>query len=392
MDYAYGPGERQDVAIQTFELFYDHRPNTTFLRTLSSIGLPSLEGLVAHLNDLDSSQKPIGDVYICSHGNESGWLEIRLASILPFGEVDFDALLQVPHRISKLSFNTNTITQPTGGQPGSTVRFRSCRIGHAEPFMQLLKNSFGGQVNVSGAKHFFNLGSGNINGQDLVYEYLSYNFLLTRRNTRFGEQRFRRLTTREQVILAFREEGIARHFTYFDGSTIPNNKWAQWVPRKAPRHKTTKPLELRLSVGFPRFNFDTEFRSERIDAPNAIPYSGQKPNHAQAVNLARTHLATLPEYQADYPPGRPAGVDPYPTYLRNGFSNLDDFVDAHHWKLGQVGGQSALIGSRMEYTLIVAIFDPATDLVIHNRVPISAGPIRASTGINETNSDLFWNQ
>ncbi len=377
MDYAYGSRERQDQVLQSFEVFYDHRANTTLLRTLSG-GLPSLEELVKHLNKLNNAQKPIGDVYICSHGNDSGWLEIRLAAIVPFGEVDFDALLNIPHRERRLLFKTNTITQP-----GSTVRFRACRIGQAEPFMQLLKNSFGGQVNVSGAKQLFYLRTSNINGQDLAYEYLAYSFVLTRRN-----KKGLLLSERIKVVEAFKN----REFTYFDGSNIPEDKWKLWVPKKAPKNKSTRRLRLRLNAGFRLFSFGTQFRSERIDAPNAIPYNGQQPSHEKAVNLARTYLATLPEYQENWPAGRPAGVDSYPTYLRNGFNNLADFVNAHHWQKGQVGGQNALVGSRMEYTLIVPIFDPATNLVMHNLVPTSAGPIVAWTGIDETDPALFWNQ
>jgi hypothetical protein len=384
MDYAYGPGERLDAGLQAFADFYGSRANTTLVTTLSGVGLPSLEGLVRHLNDLPNHQKPIDDVFICSHGNESGWLEIRLTSILPFGYVDFDTLLAVPRLHTRFRLDAGTITAPAAGQPGTTIRFRSCRIGHAEPFMQLLKNAFGGQARISAAKHFFYYGVGQMNGQDIVYEYLVYSFLLTRRNVRSEL-----LSTRPKVVGAFRDAGKR----YYNDTDIPSDRWKAWVPLGRPKDGSTRQVRFRLAAGEPLSGFKTELLIERIDVPHAIPFSGTQPNQAIARTRARDHLQTLEEYQADYPPGRPAGVAAYPAYARNGFSTLTEYVDAHQWTLGEVSGHSALIGSRMEYTLKVPIFDPATNLILHNLVPTNqTGPSEPPPGIDEMNAALFWNQ
>jgi hypothetical protein len=74
MDYAYGPADGQDSGIQAFAEFYRSRANTGVLTTISAVGLPSLETLVTNLYDLPAGQKPIGDVFVCPHGNESGWI------------------------------------------------------------------------------------------------------------------------------------------------------------------------------------------------------------------------------------------------------------------------------------------------------------------------------
>lgn len=379
MDYAYAPPDPGDAGIQTFQAFYRGRANTTVLTNLSAIGQPSMEGLARHLNDLPDAEKPVGDVFICSHGNESGWLSIRMTSILPVQDVDYEVLVQFGHR---LALDPATITAPAGGNPGTTIRFRACRIGHAEPFMQLLKQSFGGQARVSAARHMFNYGSGNFNGQDVSFEYLSYGFLVSVPEA--GRARTRAVAV--QKFRDYRHPVTNNPFAYYDGTAIPAARWEAWIPTGAPAHKSTKDIRFRLAAGEPLFNFKTEFRAERSVTPDAVPYDGPRLEQPAARQRALAHLQTLPGYQD--PPG-----NPYPIWMRNGFHSLQAFVEGYTWTSTQVQGVDALLGARWEYTLLVPIFNPANNLLLHNLTPANvAGPPAPRTGLDETNPSLFWNQ
>jgi hypothetical protein len=379
MDYAYTEPDANDEGIQNFTNFYDSRANTTVLTTLSGVGFPSLEGLVSHLNGLPTANKPIGDVFICSHGNESGWLSIRMTAILPVRNVDYDVLVQYGPR---LALAPATITAPAPGRPGTTIRFRACRIGHAEPFMQLLKSSFGGQARVSASKHLFSYGTGIFSGQSVVFEFLTYGFLLS-------VPEAQRIRTRVEAVLAFRNY---RHptstnpFTYHNGTAIPTARWEEWMPAHAPVHKTTKQIRFRLTATDPLFNFQTEFRAEQLVTPDAVPYSGPPLAQPAARQRALNHLRTLPRYQ-------PSPTNPYPIYQRNGFDSLQAYVNGHTWTSTQVSGVSALIGTRREYTLLVPIFNPANNLLLHNLMPGNGtGPPGPRVGLNEMDATLFWNQ
>jgi hypothetical protein len=377
VDYAFAVEDPDNAAVATFFEFYDGRAKstkkTTVLRTLSALGAPSLEGLASHLNGLPAADKPIGDVFIGSHGNETGWLEIRITSILPVGEVDFDTLTQFG---SRLALQAGTTTPPSAGKPGTTIRFRACRIGQADPFMQLLKKSFGGRVKVSAAKHFFEFGGGT------TAAGATYAFLLSVP----AAERFK---DRKKAVVTFRDHkhpttGLA--FRYYDGSAIPKEKWEEWMPKKAPAHKTRKSFRFDLATAKSRVNLNTEFRAERTVTPDAVPYSGPRLQQPAARAKALAHLKTLPGYQ-------PSATNPYPIYSRNGFDDLDSFVNGHTWTSTQVKGQDALLGARMEYTLLVPLFDPATGRLLHNLMPDDGvGPPDPHTGLDETNSNLFWNQ
>jgi hypothetical protein len=374
VDYAYRPpaGNVPDTALDTFGDYYRSRGNTTLLTTLSAIGAPSLESLVRHLNHLDPADKPIGDVFIASHGNDTGWLQIRVASFLPLGNVDYETLLAHRHR---LGLATDTTTPAGGGNPGSTVRFRACRIGHAEPFMQLLTAAFGAHVRVTAAKHFFMYGTVTENGQEGVFEYLAIDHRLPRPDDR-------RLATRAAAVAAFRAGG----FHYYNGDAVENAKWGEWIPHRKggalPAHKSTRRLRVRLAAGERAFNLNTEFRVEREVAPDAVPVTGAVPADQPARRtLARSHLATL----AGYLPGD------FPVYERHGFADLPAFVDAHAWQEQQVSGQSALVGHRVDYSVIVPIVGRPGEGLLHNLVPTSqTGPLTARTGLDESDTQLFW--
>ena len=374
-DHAFATTTPDDPGIQTFNAFYGGRNNTTMVPRLV---FESLEGLVDHLDGLPANERPIGDLFICSHGNESGWLKIRMTSILPVREVDYDVLVQYGGR---LALNPATVTPPAGGQPGTTVRFRACRIGQADAFMRLLKQSFGGP-RVSAAKHFFEYGSGSINGQAIAYEYLAYGFLIS-------VPEAASLQNRAAVVQAFRNyrRPVTNDpFTYYNNVAIPPGAWDGWIPEAAPRHKTSREIHRRLAAGDPLFNFKIEFRNERTQAPDAIPFPGAQPAQPAARAAALAHLQTLPGYQP--PPG-----NPYPVYERNGFASLQAFVDGHTWTRTEVSGVPGLVGARREYTLLVPIFDPATNLVLHNLTPGNrTGPPAARVGLDENDARLFWNQ
>lgn len=383
MDYAFSGGNPSDAVFQYFSDFYDNRPNTKHLKTLNAFGAPSLEGLVSDLNDLSQADKPIGDVFIGSHGNESGWLKIRLTSILPIQEVDYDTLSKYGGR---LRLDPKTTTPASAGQPGTTIHFRACRIGQADPFMQLLKKSFGGNVRVSAAKHFFEYYEITI-GPDVTFviEYLAYSFIISLPKNKA-------LSSRSDVVKAFKNfkyPDTSEPFKYFDGTAIPDAKWNEWVPPKAPKHKAQKPINFSLKAGGRVFTFNTEFRNEPDQAPDAIPYSGPKldKNQDKAQELALAHLQTLPQYQAS------AG-NPYPVYQRNGFADLSSFVNGHFWRKTTVKGTDALVGERIDYTLQVPIFDPVNDLILHNLMPVTSNAETPAqhNGLDETNTNLFWNQ
>jgi hypothetical protein len=151
------------------------------------------------------------------------------------------------------------------------------------------------------------------------------------------------------------------------------------MPREAPRHESTREIRQRLAAGEQLFPFTVRFRAERSQVPDAPAHSGAVPNQTAARVIARDYLQTLPQYTP---------TDPFPIYLRNGFRTLDAYVNAHFWSPSGGG----LIGSRMDYTLIVPIFNPATNFVLHNLMPASGTGQLVRSRLDENNANLFWNQ
>ena len=76
-DYAFAPGG-DPVYDERGRLLFLRKPNCTLIQ---KSGVKNVEAFIKDLvSNTGPSQRPIGDLFILSHGNDKGWMEIDLDS------------------------------------------------------------------------------------------------------------------------------------------------------------------------------------------------------------------------------------------------------------------------------------------------------------------------
>ncbi len=336
MDYAFAPGPTPfDVEMGHL---LDNRPTTDLLPR----SLLSVHAFIEQLDTLSSVTKPVESMFIASHAHPSGQLKINLVATQKGDFADFETLeAAVTSRTIRIpaSLRTNPDGTPF---PATRVRIRGCRVGSAAPFMDKLKEAFGGIVSVSAPKHFHVIWPlFHPNEFEGMFEWLAYSFSVHSKTP----------LTQAQVQKAMRDS----EFEFWDGTKVPDAKWTTWVPAKP--YKSAKfgmNLTLGTTIGPKNVKLikTSDGRRWRYGKPGFfganVPLPAKPSTRADGIAKLRAPLQAQDYMKDDHP---------FPVWARYGYDDYDDFFDNVNWTWTWDPGAGKLraTASRHEYTAILPI-------------------------------------
>ncbi len=373
MDYAFAPGVTGYDALAR-ELL-TNRPNTT---VISQRHMNTVDAFLTFVATDPSTTLPADDLYLVSHGNDKAWMQIQLDTI---------QTAATTFEVAEAAVASGSVNIPNGVNHDSSgdlnsmsVNIRGCRIGVAHPFVDKLKEAFGGESSVTAALHFHEVYKDNRAG---MFEFLVYGFTL------ISQAAF---TDKAATVTAMDTNG----FTYRDGTTtVPSALWTEWIPRNVSiGHRDTKSafLDLGRTLGTVaklstaiQFRHDRPTFTYRISGLSSMPaaHSAQLDTLRQSLNDDATQADST--FASDHP---------FPMFKRYDQDSIDDFVDKMNWRCSWDSRHSVMtcVGSQHQYTVLVPVTDPpdlATGKLVYNFYP-PAGPLTAIDELLTTDSTMFY--
>ena len=344
-----------------------------------------LTDVYSELEFTGSIVKPIGDLLLISHGNDSGWMSLDLDSAA--GKSTTYAELKTildpanVHRKTALRIPP-TLYTPSGGTPGPTrVLLGGCRVGKAPKFVDALKDVLGGVVPIVAPKHF-HMFSPLIRRQKRppkaifagTYEFLCYAFEAIS------------LTKLDRTGLIKALTDNPKNVTIDTHAVAPAN-WDTWLPKPLPGKvgkyamPVTVPLgrtvdkQTQLSPGELRYQFGT--------------YTVRLGNPTAAQRTEAGLKATLSQRDSQQPAWG------FPEYEQYGHESFDEFFASFVWsKPKKVADPVVWTGLRHEYILLVPITSmlPADNgKLLYNFFPPRAGStLSAIKELDETDPALYY--
>lgn len=361
MDYAFAPGASRPEGYLR-NLFKRRTPATTLVHRRN---LSTVHGFIDHLASSSSITLPIGNILLGSHANSQGLLKLKLfpnqKKVTGKELTDYETLEATLGDPARSIDIPTTITQ-------DFVHIRGCNIGKATPFLTKMRAVMGGQVSITAPLHFDELYDNSLYG---TWEYMAYEFVV-RNPADFA--------TRADVIAAFQNASPA--FRLIHGTPVPPGEWDKWIPGKV---KAGSKVKLHPQLGHTMGKRSTvdaygEFRVERTTFTWSIKYptASDVPPPAQQEQAIRTSIQQGPTFQATHP---------YPTWVRYGYSTVNDFFAGHTWKYSKKGRTLLARGTRTTYTVVRPI-EVSGNLVV-NFFPIAGKGYLPIIELNENDSLFF---
>lgn len=381
MDYAFVPGET--VHELNLKEFYKRRPNTILVEEVAGKAIVRVDEFLNYLKVEATIIKPIENIIIAAHGNDSGYMGITFADIRFNNSTSPDSYTIYETLEVADNSKINNI-DPSLIDANTKLHIKGCDIGQSTPFVQKMKACFGGIVLVSAPKYSHTMYPITELG---ILEYFSYDFTIVTRNYFKGKNARRDLIKALQVA----------NFKFLDGVTkIPNTLWTTWLPRAVSEGDRV--------VGFP-VNFlpiliddtGTNLTSYKMDILGAfsaytdpyeyiIPYaSGNAPkNLATQKNDLLSNLNSDPRFSATHP---------LPTYARYHYNSIAEFIAGFNWKFSLQNNNKELncYGTRIIYSLAPPITNNplGANTLICNVSPNSGNTSPTTPQIVETDTRLF---
>ncbi len=376
MDYVFAPGSTPPE--RNLRTFFERQPDTQVIDNYFG----SIDLFIKKLNEDPSIVRPLDNIIIVSHGTDGGYLS------LPFGTIILSLRRGIEsHTTYEVleyadSHNTNDLI-PSNIDGNTKIAINGCKIGQAQPFVQKLKECFGGSVPVSAPKHFDAVFS--VPGVGII-ESLSYDFSFAVLHPFRG-----RRTARTQLIAAFQ----AQNFKFLDGTDVPHDSWSQWLPHNVSPGKRvfnyrvnfSPPLKRMDGTDLPtlRLGINNGFRAETQQYVYTKEYAAGAPTErTQQEQALRAGLQGQPNFNASHP---------FPVWQRYELENFDAFIAGFDWIFSRSEDLNTLIctGTRVLYTLAVPITqDPlgANNLLL-NIAPEPGNTSPSAPQLLRTNSELF---
>jgi len=263
------------------------------------------------------------------------------------------------------------------GQPKQAFfHIKGCRIGHATPFLQKLKDALGGQVKITAPKYFHMLMSSDAK-DDGAYEYMGHSFVVFSRT---------KVTDRKALIATFK----GKNFKLIDGTTVPPGLWAIWVDKKFTKlRKRTITIDVTISPKVGKFALYGsswgEFRHSLEKFTYRIPNGASRPTkRADRIALLRTQLGADPTF---------ATTHAYPIYARYEHADLDEFMAARYWAfdIDKKNDELICVGTRHEYTCVMpSVIKQGKKLVLEKfNYYAYAGAGSVTDRLVESNTEFF---
>lgn len=316
----------------------------------------SLRGFVAALGRSERVLNPIRHLLLGSHANAEGLLFMKL-DVLAAAHITYEDL-EAAVRGRSLVIDPHLLEprphDASGAPLSAKVLIRGCRIGRAPAYLRKLKEALGNQLPVIAPKHFHVVSRQT---QPAGFsEYMNYGFGLVR------PAAFR---NRADAVSAFSAGG----FTRIDGSAVPARSWAEWIP-SAIRRTSEVHARLVSPITGARERFTGQFRVHPrtlLDREGSVAVAADPGTAAARKQAVRDDLvAREPRYQSTHA---------FPEYVRYGHATMDEFMDSWTWQFRYDAARHLLYynATRVEYTVVQPISDPANNRVFLNYYPIGSG-------------------
>jgi hypothetical protein len=386
MDHAWIPGG-DPPSLMAKQLCSDRVLAATSLDThvVTNPTVKLLTDLYPELEFTGTVVKPIGDLLLISHGNDSGWMSLDLDSAA--GETTNYAELKTildpanVHRKTALRIPP-TLYTPTGGTPGPTrVLLGGCRVGKAPKFVDTLKDVLGGVVPIVAPRHF-HMYSTLIRRQKTprrnifmgTYELLCYAFEATS------------LTPLDQDGLLKAMHDNPKNLT-IDGNAIAPATWKAWLGKHFHGGRGTFDMPVTVPLG-------RKIASQTALSPGQLRHrQGTYTARLKNPTAAQRTEAGLKTTLSQYPAMQPAWG--FPEYEQYGHDTFEQFFKSFTWTpSGPKTNPVVWVGSREDYLMLVPVTSmlPADKgkLFYNFFPPRSGSTLSAFKELDETDSRLFY--
>lgn len=377
MDYGFAPGRTSYDS--WLRRLFQRRANLTLVHKKK---LRTVAAFINHLHTTPAIHAPIGDIWIGAHGNAEGRLRIALDGASPpkasyevLEAVDASGSVDLPLALRQ---------HADGTQVAITVRFRSCRIGHAEPLVKKLKACFDGVNALTAPKHLHSIRDLPSHGS---FEFLSYSFKVFRKD---------RYKKKADLVAAFKAAGL----TFIDNSPVPDGWWDKWIPKNIQVRRIRPSWRLRLGqkIGkLSRLPYWREYRHKVRRCPFTLRGIAAKPaNDAASMNALRNYVANKPNFYTNHA---------WPVYKRFGYSSANDFLDGWKWSFSWITVENPVTkkeekalfcsGTRHDYEVVIPVTDPTShnnlskQTLYFNFYPRGGVAYAQTITLNENDARLF---
>jgi hypothetical protein len=376
-DFGFGTGN--DGFNRLGRQYVEARPDT---RVLFTRRMNSVEDFVDRLENDADIEAPIGNLYVVSHANEEGWLQIRLDDVRrPFGGTNYE-VAEEAEQSGSVDLDT-CLFEPADGGPTLRrfLRIVGCNVGKAEPFVNKLSDAFGPHVRVRAPRHLNVI----VRRRRGIFECLEYSFELAVPDP---------LANRAAVVQAFQAEG----FEFYEGTAADPNLFDAWIPRRlngrflrqggsvTSRHEHGRPTlgrridgeeELRIGIELEHvrraYTFHINFAG--VDAPTRPP---------EQMDVLRDSIRRVPIFD---------DAHPYPQYRRYGYDSVDEFIDGWSWRFQRPRRNRRRLNctaTRHDYRISVPLVHIDTGHLIHNFIPLRGSDTAARFEIPENDPGLIY--
>lgn len=393
MDDAWVSGGDKDSRLAK-QLYTDRVDGVTGIDTkLVDVKSKQLVDVIKKLNTSSSFAKPLADVFLVSHGDDTGWLAIDLDKA-GGKTVSYQVLREIldatdtagKARRTALQLPSTLFKKADGSMADTRIVLAGCRVGNAPKFIDAFKQLLGGQVPVVASKflHEFDMRA-RFAGTKLIavlgmFEYLAYGF----------EANALTALSRDDLIDKLKKNPKN---TWKDGTAIPQAQWETWLPKTRPLPRKFGRFRMPVSVQLGQKLAGVsaldpgELRFLQGTFPSFVRRNPDPPD--KTVAGLKALLSADQRFQPAWG---------FPMHEQYGHATFDEFFNAFTWTLTMGFDRKLKVpkavwtGTRFEWTLLV----PVTGTVGGDDLIYNFFPPRGSTtdkpviGINDADTQLFY--
>ena len=374
MDFGFAPDG--DAHVANLRRLFERRPTTSLIDVR---GVNTVRQFITHLEKTPAITKPVGDLVLGAHANNEGEFFIIMFPGQK-GWTKYETLEESLKDTAKSIKVDNVIGFKAGDPITHSVHIKGCNLGQALPFLNKLKEAFGGGVKITAPKTFHGATPWPAEG---VFEYIGYQFALTRTQP---------FPSRKAAIAEWDNAG----FTLIDGSPVTTADWEALIP-KDPNVDLRMHVNSKLGTTFGKRTTVRTPREHRVVpvtfGPWTVPIPKDHPvpsEPADQVQELESHLKKAKQF---------LDTHPYPQFKREGFDRVIEFVSGYNWNCRPDERTLKCFGTRKLYMVALAVTDPKTvpqngligdGNVIFNFYPNTKSKFTARTSaIQVTDKKLF---
>jgi hypothetical protein len=333
------------------------KPNTTVIPPPT---IPHVEAFIKHLDA--NVAKPVGDLWILAHGNDSGFMRIYLGSSST-KYATYEVLVDI------VNDPNQPVRIPASLHTGPfDVHISGCQIGQAEPVVNKIKEAFDSPRKVTAPKHMHIIGpeyKSPFTGL-ASYEFLRYSFELFRLpGLQPPGTQFR---TKPEIVDAFDNQGFRFIRNGATGVPVPRKLWKKVIRKYITITGAAKTYDYfnlgqNIGHGVTRLRLACTFEHRRDPFVYNIPQVVTDPGtQSEMMDKFKANIEANPEFDPAYA---------FPQYERYGYTNPKDFLDGYSWHCEWLQNNQSMrcTGTRVVYAVKVPITDPATQNLFLNFFP-----------------------